>query len=45
MTLNIADNQESEKCNNNSYISEGFIPDVSLLNDLMKILLPSRLGL
>ena len=34
----MTDNQEREKFYNRSYIHEGFISVISLLNDLMKIL-------
>ena len=34
----MTDNQEREKSYRSSYIHEGFISAVSLLNDLMKIL-------
>ena len=39
ITLNMTDNQERQKSFYHSfYVHEGFIPVVSLLNDLMKIL-------
>ena len=36
--MNITDNQETEMFYNSSYVHKGFITDVGLLNDLIKIL-------
>ena len=38
LKLNMRDNQETENFYHSSYIDEGFISAVSLLNDLMKLL-------
>ena len=39
ITLNMTDNQERENVYHGSYVHEGFISAVRLLNDLMKILI------